>query len=899
MHFNDLLCRDDVTIVTGTERVARELRARRALLKTQKGLELWADPVFIGPLRRLLTAEWETLFDSRQLLHSEQVLTLCKQCIDRSGVAEDVISTMSLARTMRQAERLLCEYRLPVDRQEHYFGVELKSFLGWHEQFRERLKRDGYVTEYELVDEMVLAVREGRWRPPQTLVTVGFIQFTPQQLALLEALQEQGTEVIHLQSEDHSKAIYKCVSHSEEEEVKAAADWFRHQLDVVPNGHQPPRMALIVPGLSNRRNLVAQILESELSPNGLLAGVQSEAVELSRGFAFAGGEKLGELPWVRCAMDLIGVRLRNNSLENLSRLLMGFASPLDQSIRFEMGKIDLQLRKRHGWQLPGKAFVALLTRSTHMKVRQLGAVIDAYLERPADSLLPSEWADSFEQVIGDAGFLDEAWMNRGELHQWWAFQEALDVFRSLDAQLGTISFEPAYRWLDEVCHTRWFSGEHDASAPLQVLSPSEAVGLAFDRVWIMGLDSKNLPEIVEPNPFLPVHVQVRAGVPTANPELNAAHAELLTAELMKLSVALIVSYSENNGGAPTLPSGLIPWKDIAALDSASFARDGRRKPVKLTSAKGGDRFPEVSGEEKAELKSGLSIFADFARDNLAGALIHRLHIKPFPQVEAGISSSLQGQLVHAALARFWIQTRTSARLHQYSEDELDSLALNCVQAAMENDKACSELRYGRKLLILERIRIKDLVLSWLTFEKSRPEAFEVVVCEGETAFTIEGMEFPVRIDRIDRVFCEDGKERFLIIDYKTGRIVDMRELNADRMTAPQLPIYSTFTDLSAFNVSSPDGVALAKVFANELVWHVRSCWTVDINESSIGGSVSKTSDQTWQNQLEAWRNRLISDARGFLSGESVMSYRPHEYLGNHDHLAPLMRLGDVQNAVTD
>lgn len=894
MQLNQILLRDDVTIITGTERIARELRSRRAMLKYRDGSEVWHDPIFIGPFKRFLIEAWETLFDGRQLLHAEQILTLCKQSIDKSGIS-GVISTMSLARTMRHAERLVCEYRLPVDRQDHYFGEELKAFYDWHQSFQERLSHSGYVSEYSLPEEITQALDKGRWQAPAVVALVGFIDMTPQQEAFVEVLRAYGTEVIRVDPERNPGSVMQHVGHTQEDELKAAADWFRHQLEVTPPGHPVPRMALVVPGLDTRRRSVAQVLEAELSPNSLLAGVQSESVELNRGFAFAGGERLADLPWVRTAMDLIAVRRADNNLEDLSRLLLGLASPLDTQINYETGNLDLRLRKYHGWKVSGRSFVDLLSGSSNLKLKHLAGVLDSFLNGHDGELLPSEWADLYEDVIHEAGFLNESWLNRGELHQWWAFQEALDIFRSLDAQLGTIGAEPAYRWLDEVCHSRWFSHDHDSAAAIQVLSPDEAAGLSFDRVWIMGLDARSMPGQAAPNPFLPVHRQVQAGVIDACPERKVRHAERTVDLLLQLSKNIVVSYSAVEEGAATLPCGLIDWEIHPALQADTFARDLPHSGVQLVVSKGGDQFPVVGAEEKADLTSGLSILKDFARDNLAAAIIHRLHVKPFPQVQASLSSSLQGQLVHAALARFWVQTRNSDRLHAFTDESLFEFVETCVSDAMEADKDCSAARYGRKLLSLERIRLMDLVMSWLEFEKGRPESFEVLVCEGETTFTIKGMEFPVRIDRIDRVFCEDGIERYLVIDYKTGRIVDMRELNADRLHEPQLPVYSTFTDLSKFGIGTPDGVALGKVYTNELAYHVRSSWTKDLLKSSIGGTKSPTSDTSWNEQLESWRNRLTALAEGFLEGRSQVFYRPHEYLGNHEHLAPLMRLGELQN----
>ena len=120
----------------------------------------------------------------------------------------------------------------------------------------------------------------------------------------------------------------------------------------------------------------------------------------------------------------------------------------------------------------------------------------------------------------------------------------------------------------------------------------------------------------------------------------------------------------------------------------------------------------------------------------------------------------------------------------------------------------------------------------------------------------------------------------------------MRALNSDRLKAPQLPIYATFTDLEKFGIGSADGVSLAKVYSGDITMHVRSNWAESLTESTGVADKRSVYEQQWLGQLEAWRNRLIDNAAAFLSGQARLSYRPHEYLGSHAHLQPLMRLGE-------
>lgn len=891
MQIDQFLVSDTVSILTPTERVARDLRGRRAFLKRSSGAVQYDDPAFIGTLRQYCSNQWESLFDGRQLLHQEQLLTLCKQAIDNSGAADGVISTMSMARKMRQAERFIREYNVGIDRESYVFGAELSAFYNWHQILCDRLERSDYVTEYELPALLSDALSRGEWAPSETVVLYGFIELTPAELMFIESLQAAGVDV-HVCSADRGKS--RILSHeaaSQEEEVSDAACWLRHQIKSVPAGRKPPRCALIVPNLDRHRSLVRQVLDRDLAPNSLLAGATPHEVENIPWYAFAGGSYLAELPWIRSVMDLLGVTSGENNVEDLSRLLVGFTSPLDHGLHFEAAALDLKLRERHGWKLKGGAFAELLGKSKHVGFRRLAQSLKTFFRDSEGARPPSAWADRFEAFIRDAGYLNPDRLVRAELHQWQAFQDALDVLRSLDAQMGELPFMPVYRWLDEICHTRRYSHDKSSAAPVQVLAPEEAYGLSFDRAWLLAVDAQNFPGPVEPNPFLAVNAQVKAGIPSASSELNAERSQKLIDDLMRCSAGVICSVHSSAGGTPSLKSGLVHWEGIESLDMESF-RDARSAgKVRLSATRKPDRFPAVTDKERERLRSGVSIFADFAQDELSAALIHRLNIRALPAVSAGLTSSVQGNLVHDALNLFWSKVRTSERLHGLAPAKLKEKVSDAVTQAMTESGDISEARYGANLLALERFRISDLVLSWLEFEKQRAEPFEVIVAEGVTKAAIEGLEFEVRIDRIDRVYCRDGSQKSVIIDYKTGRIVDMRALNSSILTAPQLPIYATFSDLKRFGVDRADGVSLAKVFAGELAMHVRSCFTQDLTHSAAGAT-DVSSEQAWVGQLEAWRNRLTDNAKGFLAGDAMLSYRPHEYLGSHAHLAPLMRLGE-------
>jgi RecB family exonuclease len=124
-------------------------------------------------------------------------------------------------------------------------------------------------------------------------------------------------------------------------------------------------------------------------------------------------------------------------------------------------------------------------------------------------------------------------------------------------------------------------------------------------------------------------------------------------------------------------------------------------------------------------------------------------------------------------------------------------------AAHAIELLCRRRDPGRRWRLRERDRLQNLLGKWLQLERMRAP-FVVQALEGSDQIArFAGLEFRVRIDRIDRL--PDGAR--VLLDYKTGAAtVDWR---GERPDNPQLPVYALL---------SPEAlvaVAYAKVNAAE------------------------------------------------------------------------------------
>jgi hypothetical protein len=207
-----------------------------------------------------------------------------------------------------------------------------------------------------------------------------------------------------------------------------------------------------------------------------------------------------------------------------------------------------------------------------------------------------------------------------------------------------------------------------------------------------------------------------------------------------------------------------------------------------------------------------------------------------------------------------------------------------VGAALQNFEQDRRITLPARFRELEAARLHKLLDLWLAFEGKRDPAFEVIACEQAAEVEIEGIRVKMIVDRIDRL--DDGRQ--IIIDYKTGAAIDIRNWAEQRISEPQLPIYAALVN---------DEVA-AVVFAKVLLDKPGFAGVADAKGilpgvQGIGDDTQKIFDPAefpdWVAVVTHWRERLHAVAREVKGGQAGVMFADEKAL-QYCEVLPLLRL---------
>ncbi len=845
--------------LTVNARLARWLLLEHDEQKRKAGENAWQTPPIL-PLSSWLRNVWLASWPEKYLLSELQCEKIWEKIINQDSARLDLLHLQGVASQTSKAFSLLHEYRLPRDKKLYEQTDESKAFLRWIRKFESRLS--SALAPCMLMDAVRNSMQEGEILIPHSLRIRGFEEQSPQLKYFLNFLREKGTRVDFLSpvpspeilAQRMEKLNDKNVNVEEYEnrqgEAEACACWVRSIF-------QPgKRIGIVVPELEKYRTLLKRELAAELVPETIFS-LDEEALPFNISLA----PPLSQEPMIKLALNLLSVKTSNVPVSTFLSIIQspffGFAFPPTR----EISDLERNLRKKRVLSIPLDRFHSICG-----SVPQVDQLVESLKSWTLNNskLMPEKWAKELSDFLKTTGWPGKVAPGTdkqsvlSKRHQGFeAWKDCLNQLCSLNQILGPINRLEVLNHLTHITRSKPFQSKTPEHS-IQVIGLLESSGMQFDYLWVMGCHHEALPAHPEPNPFIPYEIRNKYSIPRSNPQRELKFTEQSLTRLLMAAPDVHFSYPLHEGDMDLEMSPLLKRfpQDKKAPYLSNRIKDQVRAMNQLEKFTE-PAFLQVTDSEKNQygtqgISSGYALLKDQVDCPFRAFARHRLNSQRTPVAEIDFDNLDRGNLVHKAMELFWDKTRNRKNLSNLSHGILEKRIEECVQEAL---KLCSQRTTGQtqfnKLEIERNVR---LIHDWLlNIERERPD-FQVLHNEEDVSINLCGIKLSLRIDRIDEI---PGKG-LLLIDYKTGREAKPAEWFAEKIRAPQLPLYAT--------AQPPVGLAYGHLTLGKPEF--KGTADLPLGKLKNYDFAKDTGCSTWKELLSYWKNNLNRVADEFLQGNN-------------------------------
>jgi probable DNA repair protein len=740
-----------------------------------------------------------------------------------------------------------------------------QAFLGWARAAERELAGRNACDGADLARQLLAGRAVPSPGPPVLLV--GFRRPSPAEALLFEALARRGWAIEWLEQTPIESSAWRHAASDPESERATLTAWLRARLSAKPEGVH----GLIVPDLKSRRGALERALESALQPELELPGGPRDRV-----FDLAGGPPLIARPVIEIAVDAVRYASGGADWTVATRLLRSGYVAAGAAETETRTRLDVRLRS-DGRAHPARP-AALAREARRAGAPHFAAAVEAAAAALAGPARrdAGAWAECVGACLAAWGWPGDA-AGALDSSDWQAasrFGELLRELGALAAVAPEFSIEQALAQLHEL-----------AAAPFQPESGEPAVfvlegwddpGLGFDSLWVAGLTASAWPLPVRIDPFLPIEVQRRLGMPRATAQGCVAEAESVTAAWQAHAESLVMSWPEREDDTDVDASPLIP-ADLPRLPAPD--RYVVRAELQCRAAAlehGGDDGAPALGAARAP--GGARVLELQSRCPFRAFGELRLHASPLEEPQAGFDRRLRGQVLHRALESFWSGLGSQAALAALEPAACQRRVAEAVDGALAE---AAPAGVGPRALALEREWQGRAIGQLLALDRRRAP-FTVIETEREMIGRIGGLELRLRVDRVD-----DAGGSLVVIDYKSGKTRGAPWRGA-RMDGPQLPLYA------ALHPRRPAAIALAETGATGARFVGVGDESVALEGVVPARKFALTEEREtgfeWRVVIERWWAWLDALARDYAAGRAVVDPKLASTTCRQCHLGALCRV---------
>jgi ATP-dependent helicase/nuclease subunit B len=870
------------TVIASTARAARALRRLHGEAQRCQGLEAWQSADIVdwdSWLHRLWQKQLRSGNETRLLLTALQEEQVWVQLVKPSIEGRRLISVAGVAELAQQAYALLCAYgALDFLHGDRLGGPDVEAFRAWARDFERTCRKEEWLSRAMLPLVLQEAVATGQVEATGRLALTGFDRITPAQQQLVEALRERGHDVAIAEANEVSAAEKTLLVEAADkrDEIVTCALWVQHHLAAAG---PTPRVAIVVPNVSNVRPEIERIFRQVLAPESVAIGKQ----DLPLPFEFSLGVPLADVPMARSALLLL--RWMNAPIlqDQVSWLLLsGFLHQQPDDL-LPVAEFDVNFRRKAMRQPELDLETFLQSADPPDKLRRSLQAGHRLLSQ--NGLLNfAQWIDVAERILEAVHWPGPHALQSEDFQVQARWSQLLDSVAALAFDGRRTRYAEFLEVLErQAAHTIFAPESRDAA--VQILGPFEAAGLTFDALWFLGADDASWPAVARPHPFLTRSLQRAHNMPHADSTADWKLAQQVTGRLESSAARCVFSYPAQNPEGVCRPSTLV----------SSVKRRTKTKPLLISMGADGylaaeDEWAALLPEEELaailpwpaeQIAGGAEILRRQAACPFQSFAARRLNANPMDATDWGLEPRDRGSVVHKILENLWAELKTRDALKACTEDRLHELVEQHVAAALQKYRGrAPKHSWTQAYLDAEQARIVSVIKEWLGYEADRAD-FVVEAGEEKLAAAVGDLKLQVRVDRIDAV--AGGR---VIIDYKTGLLSGV-SWDGPRPDEPQLPLYAGFGQIDDLK-----GVLLGRVRENmvKFIGRVEDPSIVKPGEAKLARPPYTAA------MLRGWQDVLGDLAQQFLNGEAQVDPKQYPKTCEFCELSGLCRIAESDRA---
>ncbi|HHT0592116.1 TPA: PD-(D/E)XK nuclease family protein [Legionella anisa] len=693
-----------------------------------------------------------------------------------------------------------------------HYTAQTRQFQQWWQLFDKQLKQQHLITEHQLIPYLLNADSSLFF---QDVVWVCFDDFTPQQALLQEHLMRKGFTQYQYDLKEKSSKTEVFAAQDNKEEYQQLMAWLHLKIQ---EGNQ--RIGVVVPNLEQESNSLQRILAHHFEPSC---------------FNISLGQSLSNFPLVAhalCWLNLddiylnphqAGLLLQSPYLDSSKEEFLARSEYLHEGVLLENHSIQLnQFREE-----------------LHAYAPKLAILLKNLTSYPQEATV-EEWIHLFQKRLNTLGFPGDYTLSSENYQCLNRFIDLFDELRQFSLLSSRLTKLEALEVVRHLADNTIFQAQK-TNAPIQISGLLEASGCEFDSLWIMGLTDQCLPQKVQLSAFIPPQLQRELCMPHSLPARELQFARQILQRFQRSADSIVFSYAQLQADTPNLPCSLIArFSNFARLPTDHEAG----KPSELTTIEEGFHIPLLPEEY---IHGGTAILSNQAKCPFKAFAEHRLRAKTSLQTTDGLDNKERGQIIHKVMELLWQKLENQHNLLHLANDILQQYIDEAIHTTLAFLKKQRGNSFSDSLQEVEYTRLKRMVQACLEWEKQRPP-FAVVAIEQSYAINLAGLDFQVRVDRLDQV--EDKK---WVIDYKST-LPASKPWNEERPKESQLLLYALLDE----HINT---LLLLQLKNGKI-----GCVGLSEEKYNISGITSLKKEESWSQSRELWQKQLTDLAKEFQEG---------------------------------